>query len=524
MMELSTLILIALAACVCLYYFMLSKLSHFKRQKVPYVQPIPLLGNMAPFIFRRMSLVDMIQKVYNLFPDAKYCGFYDFVTPVYVIRDPDLITTITIRNFDNFCDHRNFVNENEPLINRNLFGLRGNVWREMRKLLSPSFTSSKMKMMYGLVCECADNFSNTMATKSKKIGKTYDMKKILCRYATDVVASCAFGISVDSFGYPNNEFYVTGRKTFKFDGIQSFMFFLNRNFPLLTKLLKLKMFSPKVVKFFKNIISDTVKVRNEQGIRRPDMIQLMMEIKNKDHESALDIDEMTAQAFVFFFGGFDSVSTTMCFLTYEIAVNPDIQDRLRAEIDDVLKKTNGKLTYEVINDMKYLNAVVNETLRCYPLVAFLDRICVKEFVLPPAIPNGKPITVKPGTPIWIPSHALHRDSKYYPQPDKFDPDRFLNDDVNSSVYMPFGLGPRICIANRFALMEMKVMLFHLLWRCDLEPDAKTKIPMVFSKKSFFMMAEGGFWLKVRARKSTAPVVHECLSNEQKVENGDKLYA
>lgn len=273
------------------------------------------------------------------------------------------------------------------------------------------------------------------------------------------------------------------------------------------------MFSPKVEKFFKSIVSSTVKVRKEQGIFRPDMIQLMMETKNENHESAFDLNEMTAQAFIFFFGGFDSVSTVMCFLVHEVGVNPDIQDRLRAEIDDVLKKTNGKPTYEAINGMKYLDAVVNETLRLYPLLTFLDRVCVKEFELPPAIPNGKPITIKPGTTIWVPNHALHRDSRYYSQPNSFNPQRFLNGDMDSSVFMPFGTGPRICIANRFALMEMKVMLFHLLWRCELEPDIKTRIPMVFSKKAYFMMAEGGFWLKLQARKSTAPFLHECLSNE-----------
>jgi len=60
-----------------------------------------------------MSLADNVRRMYDLFPDAKYFGFYDFITPVYVIRDSDLIASITIKNFDNFCDHRNFVNESE---------------------------------------------------------------------------------------------------------------------------------------------------------------------------------------------------------------------------------------------------------------------------------------------------------------------------------------------------------------------------------------------------------------------------
>lgn len=105
--------------------------------------------------------------------------------------------------------------------------------------------------------------------------------------------TCAFGISVNSFKHLDNEFFIIDRETFNFDSSQSLMFFLNRNFPLLTKLLKLKMFSSKAEKFFKNIVSSTIKVRDEKGIFCPDMIQLMMETRNKN-ESAFDVDEMTA--------------------------------------------------------------------------------------------------------------------------------------------------------------------------------------------------------------------------------------
>jgi len=236
-----------------------------------------------------------------------------------------------------------------------------------------------------------------------------------------------------------------------------------------------------------------------------------METRNKDSGPEFNINEMTAQAFVFFLAGFESVSTAMCFMTHLVAVNPDVQSKLREEVDDVLKQTNGKPTYEAINRMKYLDAVINESLRLYPVAAFLDRQCVKEFELPPATSDGEPITLKPGDIVWFPSYALHRDPKYYSQPDKFNPERFLNGDVNNSVYMPFGIGPRVCIGNRFALMEAKVMLFYLLWRYDLEPDIKTKIPMVLNKKSFVMLAEGGFWLKLRPRKLKAPVI-QCSSN------------
>ncbi|XP_011705775.1 PREDICTED: cytochrome P450 9e2-like, partial [Wasmannia auropunctata] len=496
----------------------LNKLSYFERRKIPHVRPLPFFGNMAPFAFRRISAAELIQRIYNRFPDAKYFGFFEFITPTYVIRDPDLISTIAIKEFDNFIDHRGFVNSTlDPIAGQNLFNLKGDHWREMRKLISPSFTSSKMKMMFELMCKCAENFTNFVATQSGEIGKTYDIKDLLCRYANDTVATCAFGIDLDSFKYPKNEFFLLGRKALNFDGVLSFKFSMHRNFPFLANLFKLRMFGPKVENFFKEVVSDTLKVRDEQGIVRPDMIQLMMETRKKNSGPQFNIDEMTAQAFVFFLAGFDSVSTAMCFMLHHVGVDPDIQKKLREEIDDVLRQTNGKPTYEAINRMKYLDAVVNESLRMYPVATFLDRICVKETELPPATPDGKPITIKPGDSIWFPSFAVHRDPKYYPHPDKFDPERFLNGNVDNSIYMPFGIGPRICIGNRFALMESKVMLFHILWHCDLEPDVKTSIPIVLNKKTFVMMSEKGFWLKLRARKSKTPVMQCSVSNGYKVE-------
>jgi len=343
------------------------------------------------------------------------------------------------------------------------------------------------------------------------------MKNIMKRYATDVVATCPFGIKVDSFNQPNNEFFLVVNKAINFDFKMTLKVFMLQNVWLskLAKLLRIRTFSAETENFFKNVIMQTVKIRDEQGIVRPDMIQLMMKTRDKNHGLSFDIDEMTAQAFVFFIAGFESVSTIMCFILYELAVNPDIQNKLKTEIEDILNDTNSKLTYKTINGMKYLKAVVAEILRLYPLISFLDRVCVKDFEMPPATPDGEPFTIKSGEYIWFPSYALHHDSKYFPEPEKFNPDRFLNSDIDNSILMPFGIGPRICIGNRFALMEIKIMLFYLLSHCDLELDVKTKVPMVLDKKTFLITADGGFWLKVRTRKQISSIA-SCLLNEETV--------
>lgn len=502
MMVTTILLLAVLTACVYLYKIMKSNMTYFEKLDVPHEKPFVLLGNMASVFFRRLSMAETVAKFYKRFSNTKYFGIYNFMTPIFVIRDPDLINTIAIKNFDNFCDHRNFVNEEvDRMASKNLFGLKGDHWREMRKLLSPAFTSSKLKTMFHLMCQCADNFSTCMANNSK-VGKTINVKEEMCKYTNDVVATCAFGVSLDSFKDPNNEFYLLGREAMNFDSNLGVKFMLNMSFPKIVKMFNVRLFSEKVENFFRNLVTNVVKIRDEKGISRPDVIQLMMETRGQTTGPKFDIDEMTAQAFVFFLGGFDSVSTVMCFLVHEVAMNPDVQHRLRIEIEEVLKQNDGKPTYEAINNMKYLNAVLNETLRLYPLAAFLDRVCVKEFELPPATPEGKPVTVKVGDYIWFSSYSLHHDSNYYSEPNKFNPDRFLNGHFDNSIYFPFGIGPRICIGNRFALLEMKIMLFYMLWRCDLEPDVKMKIPLVLSRKVPIMMADGGFWLKLRTRRAT----------------------
>ncbi|KAI4500000.1 hypothetical protein M0802_004870 [Mischocyttarus mexicanus] len=473
-------------------------LNQIPDNRLPHDSPLPLFGNFAKFFFRRKPVHLILADAYNKYSQTKYFGFYDFRSPVIILRDPELINSIGIKNFDNFSDHTSFVIEHEPLLARNLFQLRGDTWREMRKLLSPTFTSSKMKMMFGLIQECATNFVRHIENKSEN-GWTTEMKDVFTNYTNDVVATTAFGIRIDSMKDPNNEFITLVKKVLNFDSIISLKLLLGRNFPWLFKIFGIKLFGDKVHNFFRNVIIESIKTRENNGIVRPDMLQLMMESRDK---MQLSYDDMTSQAFVFFLAGADSTATFMCFLAHELALNTEVQIKLREEIDQCLKLTNGQPTYDVIMNMKYLDAVVNETLRLHPLTTFVDRFCSKSFELPPSMPGEKSFIINPGTSVWFLPYSIHRDPKYYPNPNKLDPNRFIDGNIDPLVYFPFGIGPRICIGNRYALIIIKIVFFHFLARCELKLCPKTPIPMRYSKKSMVMTAENGFWLKIMARKET----------------------
>lgn len=492
------------AVLVIAYYQLIWKYKYFERIGIPYYSSMPLLGSFWEAVIQRDNFADISRKIYNSYPDVKYLGMYDTTTPVLMIRDTELIKAISVKHFEQFPDHRSFQNEaTDPLFAKNLFALRGDRWREIRNLLSPAFTSSKMKSMFILMRDCAKEYGDYFASLTGD-ESTIELKDAFTRYTNDVIATCAFGVEVNSMKDRKNKFYVYGREGTTFGSWASIKFFITRVLPVsVCTLLRVRLIRKEISDFFIDLVSETIKTREEKGIVRPDMIQLMMESKGKlGSGREMSMMDICAQAFVFFFGGFESTSTLMCFAAYEIAVNDDIQRRLQNEIDQVLEDRDGEVTYGAINEMKFLDAIIYEALRMYPVVVATDRICTKPFELPPNRPGEKPHLLKEGDNVWFPIYGIQRDPQFYPEPDKFDPDRFLNDTkqmINSGLFLTFGMGPRMCIGNRFAMLETKVLLFHLFARCNLVPCSKTTIPMKLNKKGFAMTAENGFWFKIEPR-------------------------
>ncbi|XP_051170709.1 cytochrome P450 9e2-like [Leptopilina boulardi] len=479
----------------------IKKQTYFKTNGIPHDAAIPIFGNMLSVITRKKNIGDIVKKLYNTHKNAKYFGFYDFTNPVIVIRDIELVKSIAVKNFESFPDHGLLGPEpRDQLFARNLFNLKGERWHDVRTLLSPAFTSSKMKILYKLISDSTINFVECLL-QDEKGNKMREMKEVFTRCTNDVIATCAFGININTMENPKNDFYLLGKEATNFESM-TLKIFLMREFPLIAKIFNAKLLRTEVNNFFNETIRTTIKMRDTMGTTRPDMLQLLMDTRGKDKKVDLTPEEITAQAFVFYFAGFDTISTTMSFVAYELAINPDVQLRLQDEIDTVLRDSNGEPSFETIKGMEYLDAVLNETMRKYPVFAALDRVCSREFNLPPAVPDAKSIVVKPGMVIWIPVIGYHYDPLYYEEPEKFNPDRFLKNGTASNkatTFMSFGIGPRQCIGNRFALMEIKTVFFHLLARCNIRVCSKTNVPLELSKKSIGFAAKDGYWVKLEKR-------------------------
>jgi len=291
--------------------------------------------------------------------------------------------------------------------------------------------------------------------------------------------------------------------------------------------LKIKLFSEESTRFFQDVISDTMKIRDQQGIVRPDLINLLMQAKRGQllyetekesdkvvegfatvEESQLgkrivttkwEPDDLAAQCFIFFFAGFESVSTMMSFIAYELMVNTDAQRKLQQEIDELNEKVGGtKVNYEQIQGMKYMDQVVCETLRKWPSPA-IDRLCVKDYQMEY---DDKKFTIEKGTSIYIPVAGIHFDERYYENPEKFEPERFSEENrgkIDPTTYLPFGIGPRNCIGSRFALMELKTIIYYLLLNFNFEPTEKTQIPLKLKPNPVQFLPEKGVWVGFRPR-------------------------
>ncbi|CAG9828110.1 unnamed protein product [Diabrotica balteata] len=506
-----------LAVIVALfYYYAIRPMSYWRRKGVISEDGNWLFGSQFRLIFKLENAYETLQRIYQLAPNARYIGKYELTKPVLMIKDPKLLKQITVKEFDHFANHKPFIPEGvDPLWSNNLIALKDERWKEIRSVLSPSFTSSKMKTMFDLMTECSKNLVKHFSERNEKIIEI-NTKDVTSRFANDIIASTAFGVGTDSLNEPNNEFYLMAGNLTNITTL--WMNIKLAGFLLMPKLLSLfhvNFFNGPARRFFTDIIESTIKAREERNIKRPDMINLLLQAKHgnkkkdeikanhEENNAPITNGDIASHALTFFLGGFDSVSNTMCFIAYELATNPEVQRLLRIEIDLAFMICNGNLTYEVLTTMKYFDAVISEGLRKWPNFPETDRECSKDFVIEPESPDEEPLHIKAGMAVSFPVMCFHKDPKYFPDPERFDPERFSDENkhkIDPYTYFPFGLGPRNCIGSRFATLEMKILFAHLLHHFEIVPIGKTKIPVQIEKGSFNLQPSDGMPLGLKPIK------------------------
>ncbi|CAH2106041.1 unnamed protein product [Euphydryas editha] len=469
------------------------------------------------------------------YPRERFVGQYIFTQPEVVLQDLTLIKKVTLKDFNHFHDRKSISNEDvEPFFAKNLFNLRGHEWQDMRSTLSPAFAASKIKPMIPFMEDVGKQATDElldMISKSTTGSIEVDVKDLTLRIANDVIASCVFGLNVNSVKDKDNEFYKMGKMAATSKWFHIVICVLTAIFPFLAKVYDMKALSRKSREYFTSLVLGAMKDREANRIVREDMIHLLMEARKGrlTHDSKIVGDrkefgfatvpespygrktvsrawspiDIVSQAVMFLISGYETISITLSFALHELALNPEIQERLVREIKQHHTRNGGRITFRSIQNMTYLDMVVSETLRLWPSYVQLGRMCIKDYNMGKPNPRApRDLVLRRGDVLTIPVLCIHRDPKLFPNPEKFDPERFSEENknnFNTAAYMPFGVGPRNCIGSRFALCEIKVLLCQLLLGIEVSTSKKTCVSSKLSTKTFGLQLKDGHWLMLKAR-------------------------
>jgi cytochrome P450 family 3 subfamily A len=286
----------------------------------------------------------------------------------------------------------------------------------------------------------------------------------------EVILSTAFGVQSAIQSSPNNEFLVRSREIFKAPLIFRIMLMM----PFRNVVMKIFRLLSGNIDYFRTVADDILRTRKDQDIQGTrDLVDIMLSAKNPDGSRKLDDDEIASQSTTFLLAGHETSSNTLSMTAYYLALNPDIQERLKYEILIAQQTNPEKAIYDLLPELEYLECVINEVLRLSPPAHQTNRKCTNQYTC-------EGITIPAGMQVVFPIYTLHHDPKAWPEPEKFDPERFRGPAKESRhpfQFLPFGEGPRNCIGKRFALMEVKITLVNILSKYKFVRSPETQVPL-----------------------------------------------
>lgn len=379
-----------------------------------------------------------------------------------------MIKQIAIKDFDHFVNRDpDFGFETDKLMSKTILLLHDQKWKDMRSTISPIFTSSKMKYIFGLLTDCVGDFIEFYEEKAKANAGTIevDTRDVYARITADGIATTALGFKGDCVRNKDSKIYEIAEETVQDFAAPQLVQMLFSKAPFLYNLFGFQILRKSVQEFYHTNVLGEIQRRRQVNASRPDMIQLLVQAKEgqlkADAGDAVQIsngdskvkknfnwtdEDLVAQALVIFLGGFETTATLMQAMSFELSRNQEIQATLASEVDEMLETLDGKtISYDQLNQMKFLDMVVSECLRKWPSATAASRNCSKDYLLKDN-DTGKTYKINKGTDIFFSIIDIQNDPKYFPNPEKFDPYRFSEDNkvnMDKDAYLPFGLGPRV---------------------------------------------------------------------------------
>ncbi|XP_070497146.1 cytochrome P450 6d3-like [Chironomus tepperi] len=481
-------------------YYVRKQYTYWNQFDIPHLAAEFPFGNLTSVAKKQRSFGTAIFDIYNNSKDD-ILGFYMFFKPALLIRDPVLIKNVLATDFEYFRDRGIYVDTKRDPMSANLFALEGDEWKSLRTSLTPAFTSGKLKGVFENVKGIGSHLVEFMKSKAEEQAEI-DIRDLSMRYVTDCLAMTVFGQDgISSIDDPDHEF-LKNAKRYNTDKnmINVIRRISSMVCPGFLKMLNMKGLPSFMEDFCLNMVTKTIQHREANNVVRKDLMQYLIQLRNNSTaeldewkikllakgSKEMSYDEIAANVFLFYIAGAETSSSTISYMIYELARNDELMARAKADIEETLKKHDGKITYESIKDMPFIDRCVNETLRKYPALPILNRECTKDYKIP-----DMDFVIKKGTAVIISILGVGRDDNIFPNACNFDPDRFLSDRMyyDTDMFMPFGLGPRNCLAYRMGLIMVKVAVVMLLKNFKFEAVSYNELEYDYS--SVVLLPEEG---------------------------------
>jgi len=367
---------------------------------------------------------------------------------------PDLVEQVLVDQNRKFIKHYR-LRQTKRTLGQGLLTSEADFWRSQRKLAQPAFHRERIAAYARLMVEFTERMLQSWAD-----GQVRDVQDDMMRLTLEIVAKTLFDAEI-------------GGET---GDARSAMETLMRSFIARTGSLvnpphwlptPLNLRVERAIRRLERILVNIIAQRRQSGEDRGDLLSMLLHAQDEDSGRQMSDRQLRDEVMTLFMAGHETTANTLAWTWFLLAGHPDAEARLHAELDCVL---GGRPP--VVADLprlSYTESVVNETLRVYPTVWVIGREAIEPVEL-----GGYPIPA--GTTVFMPQWVIHRDSRWYDDPEVFRPERWeggLIQRIHRYAYFPFGGGPRICIGNNFAQMEAILILATIAqkFRIKLAPDA-----------------------------------------------------
>ncbi|KAJ6639106.1 Cytochrome P450 6k1, partial [Pseudolycoriella hygida] len=482
--------------------------QYWQQNGVAQFQTNLLFGNLTAYFLDGLDFGTILRKYYMMASEYKYIGLYMGQRPALLLRNPQVINKYFNESFPNFSTRQYHPLPAKCPLQENMYLLCGTKWNEERAKLENAFTIENVGGMFEsmIVRDGLETYLDELPPEVHQV----HVWKLFERHLYNVFAWLIYGSHVNAIEFPEANFRVFGKEVFQQTWWTKLKFVRHYVLPFKVQwLFNFRWLTKRVEAYYVSLARTTLECREyhqKEQNKHKDYMQLLMRLRNRgclltDESNSeficspvglkhLSLLEVSSQAFSAFTFGYKTILPTLTFFMFEMAKNRDIQNRLSEEIADMYLRKRGNPNYTDILDCVYLDACIDETLRKYPPISYLSRFCTKAFKI-----KKEKVMIEEGTPVFVSILGLHHDEEYFPDPMKFDPNRFFAGLKCPDAYLPFGVGPKQCIGMEFGKAIMKANIAHIIRKyvVSFSPSAKTEVSEIDFERGYSATADDYRW-------------------------------